>query len=116
MRTVAIGSRLTLALALPAYLLVTWLAAPAQDGPAKLKPSISTVDTVSPQTRKYLESLPDPAAAPAWPAADDLAGWKRTWQAVETQSEPAVQATLRRYRPTVEERKLGGVPVLFVKP
>jgi acetyl esterase/lipase len=109
-------ARLTLLLALPAYALLAWLAALAQNGPAKLKPSITTVDTVSPQTRKYLESLPDPAAAPAWPAPDDVAGWKRLWQTTEAQSEPAVQATLRRYRPTVEERKLGGVPVLFVKP
>jgi epsilon-lactone hydrolase len=116
MKTVAFQARLTLALALPAYALLAWLAAPAQDGPAGAKPFVQAADTVSPQARKYLESFPDPAASPAWPAPDDLAGWKRAWQAAEAQSEPAVQAALKRYRPTVEERTIGGVPVLAIKP
>src|SRR5258706_14727208 len=80
------------------------------------KPFVQAADTVPPEARKYLESLPDPATSPAWPAADDIAGWKRTWQAAEAASEPKVQATLKRYGPAVEERKLGGVPVLDIKP
>lgn len=73
-------------------------------------------DTISPEARKYLETLPDPATLPDWPLPDDLAGWKRVWQAEETASEPKVRATLERYGPTVTPRKLGGVPVLEVKP
>ena len=65
---------------------------------------------------EYLESLPDPATLPTSPAADDHAGWKRAWGEGEKATEPKVQATLNRYGPTVEERKLGGVPVLDVKP
>src|SRR5207302_843736 len=68
------------------------------------------------EARKYMESLPDPATLPVSPAAGDSAGWKRAWEAGEAASEPKVKATLKRYEPTVEERKLGGVPVLDIKP
>jgi acetyl esterase/lipase len=88
----------------------------AQDVTPREKPFVHVPDTVSPAARKYLESLTDPAALPAWPARDDFAGWKRAWQAAETASEPKVQATLKRYEPTVEKRKIGGVPVLDIKP
>jgi hypothetical protein len=77
---------------------------------------VAVPDTVSAETRKYLESLPDPATLPAWPVADDRAGWKRAWEAGEAASEPSVQATLKRYHPTVKEQKVGGVPVLDIKP
>lgn len=50
------------------------------------------------------------------PASDNVAGWKRVWEAVETQNEPLVQAALKRFEPTVVERKLGGVPVIDIKP
>ncbi len=96
--------------------LVGWLVAAAEDGPAKGKPFVQVADTVSPEARNYLHSLPDPATLPAWPAPDDLDGWKRAWQAGEAASEPNVKATLKRYQPTVVERKIGGVPVLDIKP
>lgn len=80
------------------------------------KPFVEVPDTVSPEARKYLESLPDPANLPIWPAAADLPGWKRAWEAAEAASEPKVKATLKRYEPTVVARKLGGVPVLDIKP
>jgi epsilon-lactone hydrolase len=92
------------------------LPACAQDCSGKPAPFVSAADTVSPQARKYLESLPDPSTLPALPAFDDLAGWKRAWQAGEAANEPKVQATLHRYKPAVKKRKLGGVPVLDVKP
>ena len=90
--------------------------ASAQDRSIMPKPFVAVPDTVSPQARTYLESLPDPATQAAWPAADDIAGWKKTWEAGESASEPKVQATLKRYQPTVKELKLGGVPVLDIKP
>jgi acetyl esterase/lipase len=77
---------------------------------------VQVPDTVSAEVRKYLEALPDPATIPASPAADDRAGWKRAWEAGEADTEPKVRATLKRYGPTVKERKLGGVPVLEVIP
>ena len=101
---------------LTACLLLNWLAAPAQERSVTGKPFVQVPDSVSPEARKYLESLPDPATIPAWPAADDLPGWKKAWEATEAASEPKVQATLKRYQPTVAARKLGGVAVLDVKP
>ncbi len=101
---------------LAASALLTWLAASAQERPAKGDPFVHVPDTVSPEARKYLEALPDPATLPAWPAAGDRTGWKRAWEAGEAESEPKVKATLKRYQPAVEERKLGGVRVLDVKP
>ena len=89
------------------------LSALAQD---KGMPFVPAPDTVSPEARKYLESLPDPASLPTWPAPDDIAGWKKAWQDAETASEPKVQATLKRYQPKVEHRKIGGIPVLDIRP
>jgi acetyl esterase/lipase len=80
------------------------------------KPFVAVPDTVSPEVRKYLESLPNPAGLPANPAAGDIVGWKRAWEAGEAANEPRVQATLKRYGPAVKKRKLGGVWVLDIKP
>ena len=90
--------------------------APAPEPPAKEKPFVQVPDTLSPEAKKYLESLPDPDTVPPTPRADDLAGWKRAWEDGETATEPKVRATLKRYEPTVKERKFGGVPVLEVTP
>jgi acetyl esterase/lipase len=116
MRTVSVAAHLILLLALPAGALLCWLVASAQDHPARGKPFVQVADTVSPQARKYLESLPDPATVPTWPAPSDRAGWKRAWAASVAESEPRVRATLKRYRPTVEKRMIGGIPVLSIKP
>jgi acetyl esterase/lipase len=80
------------------------------------KMSLPLPDTISPEARQYLKSLPDPRTLPTCPTPDDVAGWKRVWQANETAHEPLVEATLKRFAPTVVERKLGGVPVLEIKP
>src|ERR1700677_157812 len=80
------------------------------------KPFTPLPDTLSPEVRKHLESLPTPATLPSWPAPTDHAAWKKAWEAGESASEPKVQATLKRYVPTIVQRKLGGVPVLDIKP
>jgi acetyl esterase/lipase len=91
-------------------------ATPAPDPPKQGKPFVQVPDTVSAEARKYLESLPDPATLPAVPAANDIPGWKRSWEAGELDTEPKVRATLKRYEPTVKERKLGGIPILDITP
>ena len=80
------------------------------------KPFTPLPDTLSPEVRKHLESLPNPATLPSWPAPTEHAAWKKAWEAGESASEPKVQATLKRYVPTIVQRKLGGVPVLDIKP
>jgi monoterpene epsilon-lactone hydrolase len=92
------------------------LFAVAQERPTKEKPFVKAPDTVSAQARAYLESLPDPATLPAWPAPTDLPGWRRAWEAGEAASEPKVQAVLKRCQPTVEQRKINDVNVLDIKP
>jgi acetyl esterase/lipase len=73
-------------------------------------------DTLSDAARRYVESLPDPATVPATPAPNDVAGWKRAFDANEAAAEPRVKATLERLQPTVVQRRIGDVPVLDVKP
>lgn len=80
------------------------------------KPFVQVPDTVSAEARRYLESLADPATRPVFPAVDDIAEWKRLWEANEVAHQPKVEATLKRFEPVVVERKLGGVPVLDIKP
>src|SRR5690349_3515158 len=75
---------------LVAGVLVVWLSAAAPNRADKGKPFMQVPDTVSPEARKYLETLPDPATIPAWPAPDDVAGWKKAWDATEAASEPKV--------------------------
>lgn len=104
------------ALALPVAALLGWLTTSAQDRSDEGGHFVHIPDTVSPQARKFLASLTDPAAKPASPASDDLAGWKRVWEAAEAAQQPFVEATLKRYQSTVTERQIGGVPVLDIKP
>src|SRR4029077_6722009 len=82
-------------------MLLSWRNVSGQD---KEKPFVQVPDTVSPEARKYLQSLADPATLADWPAPTDVAGWKRAWDAAELASEPQVQATLKRYEPTVTAR------------
>lgn len=77
---------------------------------------IKAPDTVSPQARRFLESLPDPATLPAMPAPGDRDAWKRVWQTNEAANEPKVLATLKRYQPQVKKLVIGGVPALDIRP
>jgi acetyl esterase/lipase len=83
---------------------------------AKTRPFVHVPDTVSPEFQELLKKLPDPALRPAFPAPDDVDGWKRFHQAREKDSEPRVERILKEHEPTLTERKLGGVPVLDIKP
>jgi monoterpene epsilon-lactone hydrolase len=102
----------------PASLTITLLmliAVPAS-GQQPAKPFVFIPDTVSDEARSFLKTLPGPDARPAAPAAGDLAAWKKAWQDREAERLPLAEAAVRRYGPTVTGRKLGGVPVLDIKP
>jgi epsilon-lactone hydrolase len=83
---------------------------------AKGGPYLYVPDTVSPEFQELLKKLPDPALRPSFPGPDDQDGWKRFHQAREKDYEPRVERVLKEYEPTLTERKLGGVPVLDIKP
>jgi monoterpene epsilon-lactone hydrolase len=100
----------------PVIAVAIWIFSPAHGQPQKAKPFTEVPDTVSPVAREYLEKFPDPSIQPEWPAPDDVAGWKREWEATEAVNEPVIQTVLKRYHPTVTERKIGGVPVVEIKP
>lgn len=100
---------------LAAGALVAGLAIPVV-GQDKAKPYVYVPDTVSPEFQEFLKKLPNPALRPAFPAPDDLDGWRRFHQAREKDMEPKVQSALKQYQPAVAERKLGGIPVLDIKP
>src|SRR5262245_44241554 len=82
----------------------------------KAGPYVFVPPTVSPEFQEYLKTLPDPIHRPTAPAPDDLEAWKLYHQNRERDLEPKVQRALKQYEPTVTERKLGGVPVLDIKP
>src|SRR5436190_1039183 len=84
--------------------------------PVETKPYVYVPDTVSPEFQEHLKKLPDPALRPSFPAPDDRDAWKRFHQAREKDYEPRVERALKEYEPTLTERKLGGVPVLDIKP
>jgi epsilon-lactone hydrolase len=50
------------------------------------------------------------------PAPGDLEGWKKLRAALEAAAEPGVLKAIERSEVTVSSIKLGGVPVLDVKP
>jgi acetyl esterase/lipase len=99
---------------------LTWLTIPVVSQEQKTGPRekafVYVPDTVSVEFQEHLKKLPDPALRPRFPAPDDLDGWKRFHQTREKDSEPRVERALKEYEPTLTERKLGGVPVLDIKP
>jgi epsilon-lactone hydrolase len=88
--------------------------AAAQDTPSK--PLLHIPEDVSPEFQEYLRTLKDPALMPRFPDPSDLDSWKKV-QAFAEKEELAISApVVRRYAPIVTEIKLGGVPVLDVRP
>ena len=77
---------------------------------------VSVPDTISPEWQARLRTLSDPSCQPAWPAPDDLDGWRALQQAREAARMPAADAAVARYQPTIEATEIGGVPVLDIRP
>ncbi|QDT43675.1 Putative acetyl-hydrolase LipR precursor [Gimesia alba] len=72
--------------------------------------------TISPEARKALSKFSRAAATAPLPAADDLAGWKAMQAKIEQKRAAANAEVVKTYQPQITERKLGGVPVLDIKP
>ena len=67
--------------------------------------------TVSDSAKKVLD-----AANGAWPDSDDLEGWKKLWETEEEKALPQNEEILNHWEATAEEKILGGVPVVDIKP
>jgi monoterpene epsilon-lactone hydrolase len=72
--------------------------------------------TVSEQAKAVLQKMPDPSLQPAFPAANDIKAWKVAQAKQEAVGLQRGKPILERLQPTVTEIKLGGVPVVDVKP
>lgn len=73
-------------------------------------------DTVSSGWKEVFANFPDPEKALPMPAPDDKAAWKRLHEMVETETIPRQQQLARSLGVRVEEKRLGGVPVLWITP
>ena len=80
------------------------------------RPFVHVPDTVSPEAQAFLRTLRDPALTPAFPDPQDLAGWETVRAFAEADGKAKSAPFLQRYEHTVTEARLGGVPVLDVRP
>lgn len=76
----------------------------------------STPATISPQAQAALASLTKAARNLELPRPDDVEGWKKVQAQFEEKRAAANAAVVKQHEPKIEERKLGGVPVLDIKP
>jgi acetyl esterase/lipase len=90
--------------------------AQAPPPPGQNKPYGYVPDTVSKEAREMLRKATDPALRPPMPAPDDREGWKQVQAKREAERRERSEATIARYRPTLIDRKLGGTPVLEIRP
>lgn len=84
--------------------------------PVQQESYVHIPDTVSQQAQAFLRTLRDPALMPAFPEPDDLAGWEKVRAFAEADGKAKSAPLLQRYEHTVTAGRLGGVPVLDVRP
>ncbi len=73
-------------------------------------------ETVSDEAKKLLQLFGNPALRDPFPSHDDQQGWDDKHAEIEKEHEEVNQAAEQPYRPTVDPRRLGDVPVLDTKP
>lgn len=83
---------------------------------AQQQPFVHVPETLSPEAQAFLRTLKDPALTPAFPDPDNLAGWEKVRAFAEADGKANSAPLLQRYEHTVTEGKLGGIPVLDVRP
>ena len=73
--------------------------------------------TISPEAQEALQAIYDAKAyARVFPEADDLDGWSKTHAAGEQGKIEIIEKAVASNKVTVTEAKLGGVPVLDIRP
>ena len=86
------------------------------NAPAQRQPYVHIPKTVSQQAQAFLRTLQDPALMPEFPEPDDLISWEKVRALAEADGKAKSAPLLQRYEHTVTAVKLGGVPVLDVRP
>lgn len=79
------------------------------------QPYVHVPSTVSPQAQAFLRTLKDPHLNPRFPDPGDLDGWKKLQALTEADGKARSEPLLMRYKHTVKELNLGGVPVLDIR-
>ncbi len=74
----------------------------------------SVPTTISPEAQEVLDKFPPNTKT--LPASDDLNVWKKVWQEKEESKKEDNAKVVDYYKPVIQERKLGGVPLLDIKP
>jgi acetyl esterase/lipase len=77
---------------------------------------VNIPSTISKEAQAIFRMLPNPNLKPAWPASDDVKGWSAFQQEMEVFGLARQKGIVDSLQPTVTEMKLGGVPVLDIKP
>jgi epsilon-lactone hydrolase len=73
-------------------------------------------ETVSDEAKQLLTVFGDPARRAPLPAHDDQKGWDDKHAEVETEHEAVNQTAAQHYKPIIDPKRLGDVPVLDIKP
>ncbi len=74
----------------------------------------SVPTTISSDAQEVLRQFPQNTNT--FPDSDDLNVWKKVWQGREESKKEDNAKVVDHYKPVIQERKLGGVPVLDIKP
>lgn len=72
--------------------------------------------TISMQARQAIQQFSKAAATAPLPAPDDFAAWKEVRAKIEQKRAAANAAVVNQYQPLIQEREIGSVPVLDIKP
>ncbi len=73
-------------------------------------------DTISQEAQAVIRMMPDPSLQPERPTPGDIEAWRAAQQERESFSLERQKAVVDSLQPAVTEMKLGGVPVLEIKP
>ena len=80
------------------------------------RPYVHIPVTVSSQAQEFLATLKDPALVPEFPDLADLSGWRKLQAWADGDGKAKSEPLLKRYAHTATEGKLGGVPMVDVRP
>jgi acetyl esterase/lipase len=94
---------------------ITWFVVALNTAPTHGEEFVAP-STISKQAREALAKFSRAAATTPLPPPDDIEAWKKVQAGVEKKRAEANAAVVEQYQPLIQERTLGCVPVLDIKP